>query len=132
MVWQYFACSNDFYLPSLRLEEGGGVGSAPCGFPWRIPPYPSSPHKHTLQIFDTSQTRKASTVLQLWDALAFIRWSDVSPVNVSSSRRADVQLLTEVAELVEKNIKCLDAGFSSINFLYKDFSMDMCLEASYI
>jgi hypothetical protein len=25
----YFTCSNDFYLPSLRLEDVGG-GSAPC------------------------------------------------------------------------------------------------------
>jgi hypothetical protein len=28
----YFTSSNDFYLPSLRLEEEGGGGAAPCGF----------------------------------------------------------------------------------------------------
>jgi hypothetical protein len=35
MVWRqrdYFACSNDFYLPSRRPERGGGVvESEPCG-----------------------------------------------------------------------------------------------------
>ncbi len=24
---RYFTCSNNFYLPSLRLEEGGGVST---------------------------------------------------------------------------------------------------------
>ncbi len=27
---QLYTCSNDFYLPSRRLEDGGGVESAPC------------------------------------------------------------------------------------------------------
>jgi hypothetical protein len=31
----WFRHSNDFYLPSLRVEEGGG-GSAPCGVYCRI------------------------------------------------------------------------------------------------
>jgi hypothetical protein len=46
MVWLYrspsqwggggrFTRSNDFYLPSLRLEDGGG-GSAPCGPPVKV------------------------------------------------------------------------------------------------
>ncbi len=47
-------------------------------------------------------------------------YTNVSPVNVSSSRQADVQLLTEVAELVEKKIKYLDAGFPSINLRFLD------------
>jgi hypothetical protein len=29
----YFTCSNNFYLPSQRLEGGGG--SAPCGEDWQ-------------------------------------------------------------------------------------------------